>query len=98
HNSLNCRFLGFELDFFNEDHDGAWCTVVVDPPDTVNPLVHYEKFYDNPNVITLCRWDSGFRWVDALRVEPKNPSVVRCRLIGNSKKYSHLREMYGDVE
>jgi len=82
HNSLDCRFVGFELDFFNEDHDGLWCKTVVDPPDTINPLVHYDKFYFNPSVETICTFDSGTRiGKDGCFFRPKKKHIKRRVLV-----------------
>ena len=82
HNSLDYRFVGFELDFFNEDPDGAWCKTLANPPDDINPLVHYDKFYFNPSVETICTFDSGTRiGKDGCFFKPKKKASRRRKFV-----------------
>ncbi|GAI08473.1 unnamed protein product, partial [marine sediment metagenome] len=92
HNSLETVFLGHYLDINDNFNGELWLEIVDHPPPEVDPSFLGDYSLNLP-VDTISTWDSGFRWVNGLRVQLiKTPSIERSRLLGNSKKYSHLKE------
>ena len=96
HSSLEIRFLGHYLDINDNFNGNLWFEIVDHPPPSADPAFLGNYSLGLP-VDTLATWDTGTRLMDGLWIQSTNPSASR-RLLGNSKKYSHLKEMYGDVD
>lgn len=93
HNPLDIKFLGHFLDVNDNFNGNLWFEVVEHPPSEID-----KGFFGNYSlglpVDTISTWDSGSRQVNGLWVQSAtNPSVEHHRLLGDSKKYSHLKEM-----
>ncbi|GAH94344.1 unnamed protein product [marine sediment metagenome] len=98
HNSLECRFLGHYLDVHDNFNGNLWFEIVDRPPTEIDKGFFGTYSLGLP-VDTISTCDSGFRWVDGLRVQLiKNPDIERSRLLGNSKKYSHLKELHEETK
>lgn len=99
HNSLTCRFLGHFLDVHDNFNGDLWFEIVDHPPPEVDNSAIFgdEKPYSlGLPVDTISTWDTGTRMVDGLWIQSiKNPNVEHHQLLGNSKKYSDVKERYG---
>ena len=96
HNSLDYKFLGHFLDVHDNFNGDLWYEVVDRPPDEIDPTVEYDPSSLNLLVVTMCGFDSGSRLLDGLWINSVGPTDKRHRLLGNSKKYSDVKERYGD--
>jgi len=96
HNSLETHFLGHFLDVNDNFNGELWFEIVDHPPPEIDKGI-FGTYSLGLLVDTICTWDTGTRMLDGLWIHSKNPSDVCHRLLGNSKKYSYLKEMYGDV-
>jgi len=97
HNSLECRFLGHYLDVNDNFNGNLWFEIVDSPPPEIDTgfLGTYSLGLD---AVALSTWDTGTRISDGNFIRPSFVSSDKSqRLLGNSKKYSHLKETYGDA-
>lgn len=94
HNSLECRFLGHFLDVHDNFNGDLWFEIVDHPPPEIDPSIFGSYSLDLP-VNTISTFDTGTRMLDGLWIQSSGPCVKHHRLLGNSKKYSDLKELYG---
>jgi len=98
HNSLDIDFLGHFLDVNDNFNGELWFEIVEHPPPEIDRGI-FGNYSLGISAIALSTWDTGTRMLDGLWIHPSFASCDKSqRLLGNSKKYSHLKEMYGDVD
>ncbi|GAH54329.1 unnamed protein product, partial [marine sediment metagenome] len=98
HNSLECRFLGHYLDVHDNFNGNLWFEIVDRPPTEID-----KGFFGTYSLgfsgVALSTCDTGTRMSDGLWIHPSFVSSDKSRrLLGNSKKYSHLKEMYEETK
>lgn len=97
HNSLDIRFLGHFLDVNDNFNGDLWFELVDRPPPEID-LGIFGTYSLGLPVDTISTWDSGTRMLDGLWIQSTRPSAVHHRLLGNSKKYSDLKERCGNAK
>ncbi|GAH93059.1 unnamed protein product, partial [marine sediment metagenome] len=88
---------GHYLDVNDNFNGNLWFEIVDRPPPEIDTgfLGTYSLGLD---AVALSTWDTGTRISDGKCIHPSFVSSDKSqRLLGNSKKYSHLKETYGDA-